>query len=122
MKVGLILDKETSKSIKGFWGVSDRVLLVKLKGSPLDINTIQVYAPTSASTEEELDNFYKDLETAKKQYKVRHPIIIIGDLNGKVGRQKISDTVDPYGQGDVNDRGGKLIKWSQINQLVVSNT
>ena len=41
-------------------------LLVKLKASPLDINIIQVYAPTSASTEEELDNFYKELETAKK--------------------------------------------------------
>ena len=28
--VKLILDKETSKSIKGYWGVSDIVLLVEL--------------------------------------------------------------------------------------------
>ena len=68
--VKLILDKETSKSIKGYWGVSDIVLLVELKGSPLDINIIQVYSPTPASTEEELDNFYKEFETAKKQCKV----------------------------------------------------
>ena len=120
--VGLILDKETSKSIKGYWGVSDRVLLVKLKGSPLDINIIQVYAPTSASTEEELDNFYKDLETAKKQCKVQNPIIIMGDLNAEVGCEKLSDTVGPYGLANVNDSGEKLIEWAQINQLVLSNT
>ena len=121
--IGLILNKETSKLIKGYWGVSDRVLLVKLKGSrALDINIIQVYAPTSASTEEELDNFYKEVETAKKQCKVQAPIIIMGDLNAKVGCEKISDTLDPYGQRDVNDRGEKLIEWAQINQLVISNT
>ena len=87
----------------------DRVLLVKLKGSPLDINIIQVFAPTSASTEEELDKFYKELETAKKQCKVQDPIIIMGDPNAKVGCEKISDTVGPYGLGDVNDRGEKQL-------------
>ena len=62
--VGLILDKETSKSIKEYWGVLDRVLLVKLTGSPLDINIIQVYALTSASTEEELDNFLQRIRNS----------------------------------------------------------
>ena len=46
----------------------------------------------------------------------------MGDLNAKVGGEKISDTVGPYGLGDVNDRGEKLIEWAQINQLVISNT
>ena len=39
-----------------------------------------------------------------------------------MGCKKIIDTVGPYGLGDVNDRGEKLIEWAQINQLVISNT
>ena len=35
--VGMLLDKETSKSLQGFWAVSDRVLLVKLHGKPFNI-------------------------------------------------------------------------------------
>ena len=42
----------------------------------------------------------------------------MGDLNAKVGCEKISNTVGPYGLRDVNDRGEKLIEWAQINQLV----
>ena len=51
--VGIILDKERSKSLMGYWAISDRVLLVKLKGHPFNISIIQAYAPTSASTEED---------------------------------------------------------------------
>ena len=46
----------------------------------------------------------------------------MANLNAKVGCETISDTVGPYGLGDVNDRGEKLIEWAQINQLVISNT
>ena len=52
--VGIILDKERSKSLMGYWAISDRVLLVKLKGHPFNISIIQAYAPTSASTEEDI--------------------------------------------------------------------
>ena len=55
--VGIILDEEASKSVKGYWAVSDRVLLLKVAGKPLDLNIIQAYAPTSASSEEDADNF-----------------------------------------------------------------
>ena len=33
---------EAAKSLKGYWAVSDRILLVKLQGAPLDINMIQI--------------------------------------------------------------------------------
>ena len=51
--VGVLLKKNIAKSVLGYWAISDRVLIVKIKGSPFNINIIQVYAPTSACTEEE---------------------------------------------------------------------
>ena len=46
----------------------------------------------------------------------------MGDLNAKVDCENLSDTVGPYGRGDVNNRDEKLIVWAQINQLVICNT
>ena len=54
--VGVILDPETSKVIKGFWTVSDKVIVVKLQGKPLDIGLI-IYAPTADKDEEEVEVF-----------------------------------------------------------------
>ena len=53
--VGILLNKTVANSVIGFWPVSGRIALVKLKAKPFNINIIQVYAPTSASTEEELE-------------------------------------------------------------------
>ena len=63
----------------GYWAISDRVLLVKLKGHPFNISIIliQAYAPTSASTEEDVEVFYGTLEKAKEQYKSKYIIIMM---------------------------------------------
>ena len=65
--VGILFDQNIAKSIKGWWGVSDRVILVKLEGKPFDIGIIQIYAPTSAHDDEEVEKFYEDLDFAMKQ-------------------------------------------------------
>jgi len=39
---------------------------VKLNAKPFNLNVIQVYAPTSASTEEELDDFYEESDKCKR--------------------------------------------------------
>ena len=51
--------------MRGYWQLSDRVVLVKVNGSPCNISIIIVYAPTGESTEEELEEFYECLENAK---------------------------------------------------------
>lgn len=60
--VGILLNKKVANSVIGFWLVSDRVALVKLKAEPFNINVIQVYAPTSASAEEEVEESYMYLQ------------------------------------------------------------
>jgi len=52
--VGISLQKEVAKSLMGFHAVSERVIMIKLKGKPFNYAIIQVSAPTSSSTEEEI--------------------------------------------------------------------
>ena len=60
----MILDPETSKAIKGIWTVSDRAIIVKLQGIPLDFGLIQIYAPTADKDEEEVEIFYETVKEA----------------------------------------------------------
>ncbi|GFO16281.1 craniofacial development protein 2-like [Plakobranchus ocellatus] len=120
--VGIIVEQTISKAIKGYWALSDRVLLVKIAGKPVDLNIVQVYAPTANRNDKDLDKFYNDLDTAKTQCKFQDPLIIMGDFNAKVGSDKVDDIVGKYGLGIRNERGEKLIEWCQTNNIIVGNT
>ena len=110
--VGIILNEETSTPIKGYWTISDRVPLVKLSEKPFDITIIQVYAPTSESTEEDIDLFYKDLETAKNHCKSQDVVIIMGDFNAKVGNDRVDEVAGDHGLEQRNERGERFIDWA----------
>ena len=69
--LGIILDQKTAKMFNGTWAISDRVLLDKVKNKHKDLSIIQVYAPTSSSTEAEIGRFYDELEIALKQCKFK---------------------------------------------------
>ena len=120
--VGVIMKKHIAKSIIGCWSISDRVMVVKLKGTPADVNIIQAYAPTSASTEDALENFYHDLEKAMSVCKSSEMKIVMGDFNAKIGEERYNTTVGPYGLGTRNDRGDTMVEWCERTELVVTNT
>ncbi|GFN99355.1 craniofacial development protein 2-like protein [Plakobranchus ocellatus] len=121
-RIDLVVDQTASKAIKGYWALSDRVLLVKIAGKLVDLNIIQVYAPTANSNDEDLDKFYNDLDTAKTQCKSQDPLIIMGDFSAKLGKDKVDDIVGKHGLGIRNERGEKLIEWYQTNDIIVGNT
>jgi len=120
--VAMILDRENAKSLLGWWALSDRVMLIKLKGKQIDLSIIQVYAPTTASSEEEIDEFYDTLEKAKTQCKSTDVTVIMGDLNAKVGNEADGETVGKFGLGTQNERGEKWVQWCKANEYVLTNT
>ena len=120
--VGIIFDETTQKSLDSWFPVSDRIIVAKIKAKPFDIGTIQVYTPTSERPEEEVEEFYEDLDKAKKYLKSQSTQIIMGDFNAKVGSDKVENIVGPCGKGDTNERGEKLIEWCKANDLTVTNT
>ncbi len=120
--VGILVDNETSKSVKVFWAVSDRVLLVKLHGKPFNISFIQSYAPTADHDEDAVSNFYEEIDKAYKQCNSHDIIYVMRDFNAKVGNERTGNTVGPFGLGSKNDRGNNLIAWCQSHDLVITNT
>ena len=76
------------RSVIGLNGISDRIIIVKIFSIPFNLSIIQVYAPTSASSEEEIVAFYNDLDDAYKQCGSQEMVVVMGDLNAKVGTEQ----------------------------------
>ena len=120
--VGIMLGKSVVSSVIGYWAISDRVLLVKIRGNPFNICIIQVYAPTSQHDEDSVNRFYDEVTKAKEQCKQHDIVLVMGDLNARVGNERIDDVVGPHGLGNRDDRGEKWVEWCIENNQIIGNT
>ena len=55
MGVGFIVDKITAKYVLGYNPVNERIITLRLKGHPVNITFIQVYAPTADSSDKDIN-------------------------------------------------------------------
>ena len=112
--VGIIMKKQSVETIIGCWAITDRVMVTKLKGTPVNINIIEAYAPTSSSSssssEVDLHTFYEDLDKAMSICKNSEIKIVLGDFNAKIGEGRQDILVGPHGLGDRNERGDVIVQ------------
>ncbi|XP_042886502.1 craniofacial development protein 2-like [Penaeus japonicus] len=120
--VGVMMTANAAKSIAGYWAISDRIILVKLTGKQIDVNLIQVYAPTCDYTDEDIENFYESLTAAKKLCKQHEITLVMGDLNAKIGKGRYEDIVGNFGLGNRNERGDTWIEWCSVEKQVIANS
>lgn len=123
--VGLLVHKDAVRSVLECTPVNSRMMTMRLSAQPFDITIVQVYAPTSASSEEELDEFYEQLSTLLDKVPKNDFLIVQGDLNAKIGTDahlKWNGTVGKYGCGVTNERGEILMDFCKSKELVVANT
>ncbi|XP_063596643.1 uncharacterized protein LOC134773375 [Penaeus indicus] len=82
-----------------------------------------VYAPNEDSKDEEKDNFYQQLDKViKENKKSTDHVIIMGDLNAKIGEEKVQQIVGPYGLGSRNNNSERLIDFVREHKLMATNT
>ena len=120
--VGFLVKSSVEKCILGFWPVSSRNIMLKVKAKPFDIAIIQTYAPTSSYSDEEIEEHYEEINKMVKEVKSTDVLLIIGDFNAKIGNCKYQDLVGNYGLGERNQRGDRLLQFCIENNLVVTNT
>jgi len=57
--VAILLEEKVAKCVTRIENYKDRLLMVGIKAYPVDIMIVQVYMPTTACEEEEVDNLYE---------------------------------------------------------------
>ena len=120
--VGVVLDERLGKLVDSYLQFNERILLVRIKTKPTNTVLVQVYMPTSACEDEEIEVMYDNIEEVIKYVKGDENLIVMGDWNAIVGEGKVDKIVGKFGLGKRNERGERLIEFCQKYKLVVTNT
>ena len=118
--VGIIMNNNIAKALKGYWPISDRIVMIKLQEKPFNINIIQLYAPTQDYNDDDIEAFSEEVQTAIKQVKSIDILCVMGDMNAKVGSSAKGNIVGKFGLGERNQRGERLIQLIQCNKKTSS--
>ena len=122
--VAVILNKKLRGSMISYNPVSERILVVRLAMRPVNVTVMQVYAPTTTHSEEELDTFYEQLPTVKDGLRTRRDIcVVMRDFNAKAGDVEDRESgVGKFGIGTRNENGERLASFCNVDELILTNT
>lgn len=121
--VAIMIKNHLKTSVINFHPVSDRVMLLQLRAKPVNINIVQVYAPTAAKNHDHLiDPFYEDVSSVLLKLKAHECNIVMGDFNAKIGEDIVHGVVGRFGLGERNERGDRLVQFCQEQKLIIANT
>ena len=120
--VAILLEKDAAKSVKNIQVFENRIIAVTLNADPADVTIVQVYMPTTAHEDEEIERIYEQLDEILQKVKGTEYSIIMGDWNAVVGEGREEDCVGKYGLGKRNNRGNRLVEFCKNQRLVITNT
>ncbi|XP_045466612.1 craniofacial development protein 2-like [Harmonia axyridis] len=120
--VAVILSKGAAPAFTNTVLLSDRVMMVQMKTDKVDLIIVQVYALTYDHDEEEMENFYHQIEELLKLTKSNQMTVIMGDINAKIGRGKEDPNFGEFGLVIRNDRGDRFKRFCNENNLIIANT
>ena len=91
------------KSLSGVESRGDRNLIANFTGNP-KTSVIVTYSPTNASSEDELEKYYKDLQGCIESIPAHNFLLILGDFNARLGKDAAKHTMHQH-----TNRNGKLL-------------
>jgi exonuclease III len=122
--VSFLLITQAKKALIVYNAISSPIISARFDAAPFEISIIHVYAPTSSSSEEDIEAFYNDIEVALTKTDKKDILVLTGDWKAKVGNDNTDwkSAMGKYGYGDRNERGERLLEFATVNDLYVCNT
>ncbi|CAF3536249.1 unnamed protein product [Rotaria socialis] len=122
--VGMLLSARAKHTLIGYNPISSRVITARFHTTPFKLTVIQVYAPTPASLDDEIELFYDSIEHALTQTPKKDIVIVTGDWNAKFGSENTNWelVMGKYGYSDRNERGDRLTEFAALHSLYICNT
>ena len=82
--IEIIVHENITISVIGFQAISSRILVLRLKATPFNVTIIQVYAPTTEYSDQEIETFYDKIQNVIQNTAKKDILIVQGDWNSKV--------------------------------------
>ncbi|CAF1545778.1 unnamed protein product [Rotaria sordida] len=122
--VGMLLSVKARKALLSYNPVNSRLISARFTATPFNLTIINVYAPTSEASMDDIETFYGNLEEAAANTPKKDILIITGDWNAKVGDNNTGwkFVMGKYGYGTINERGEQLLEFATSHNLFICNT
>ena len=122
--VGIMLTKSAYSSLMSWESISERFITARCRSRVRNISIIQCYAPTEQTSNTEKDDFYTQLSTIYDKTLRGDIIMVMGDLNAKVGQDNymLNHVMEIHGIVARNDNGERFADFCSTNHLVIGGT
>ena len=81
-----------------------------------------MYAPDISKPKEQREEFYEGLQTIVAQIPQDALLIMMGDMNARIGNMPVPGVKQRFNEGEINDNGDLLTKVCSMNSLRINNT
>ena len=123
--VGFIVHNNTTNCVMGCQPISSWLITIRLRAKPFNITIIQAYTPTTDYSDEDVEDFYEQLQEDLDQTPTKDILVVQGDCNAKVGEnahQNWDGTCGKYCNTTSSARGLRLLEFASYNSLILANT
>ena len=122
--VALIISKEKVNTLLEWEPVNERMIRARFNSKYCKLTIIQCYSPTNEAADEDKDRWYDQLQQVVSKVPQHDMLLIIGDMNAKVGDDNTNyeRAMGTHGCGDMNDNGGRLADFCMTNNAVIGGT
>ena len=122
--VALLLSRKTEKALLEWKPFGSRLLKARFHSKYTTLSVLVCYAPNEDANAEVKDAFYDQLQTAVESVHAHDMLLILGDLNAKVGSDNTGreHVMGKHGIGTINDNGERLADFCEENNLLIGGT
>ena len=120
--VALVLSEWMWSKVVEWKEVSSRLMWVKVKLGRECWAFVSAYGPGCERPDEERSEFWNSLAECVEGLSRRNYVVVLGDLNARVGDREVEGVVGKFGVPDVNESGEKLLDMCVERELVIGNT
>ncbi|XP_062611962.1 uncharacterized protein LOC134273760 [Saccostrea cucullata] len=122
--VAIITTKEVYRSLLEWKPVNERIITARFNSAFAKLTVVVCYAPTDDAEDDEKVSFYDSLQEIVDNTPSHDVLLILGDLNAKVGKsnQGRESIMGKQGLGECNSSGERLCTFCQENNLIIGGT
>ena len=120
--VALIVKEELIEYVREWKEVSSRLMWVRMRFGADSWVFVSAYGPGKDKSDKEAEIFWDELRNCIQDFRVGEKVVVLGDLNARVGSCAIPGIIGNFGVEGVNDNGEKMIEMCGECEMAVGNT
>ncbi|XP_056017322.1 craniofacial development protein 2-like [Ostrea edulis] len=122
--VAIIMNREASQALIEWSPVDERLIVARFHSKYAKMTLIQCYAPTNDAEDDSKTTFYEKLQSTVSKTPRHDILIVLGDLNAKVGNDNEGKKriMGKHGVGTINENGELLTEFCGVNDLIIGGT